>query len=309
METPYIDYEKEYVWKLSRGGNVTKLSLCSSGTTLINDRVLLNLDFGTTSGYRDLPLKHNRLHFPVVIAPWSHMAQLGYYDFLFAILTKFCLIEKVLGSDMLAKSKSCYPLFNTQFETEYLSKLGIGRSDLIDTRSRTRITADAVILANNQSCFGRISPSNISLLRQRFLPTEPTASQRKLFILRKHTRRVSNQDEVIDLVSQYGFEIIPDSYRTVDEQIELFRQAAVVVAPHGAALANLVWCSPGTEVIEFFNGSYSPPCYYYLCRILNLRYDCLIDYTKGYDSYMPYKTDDIDVDLEVLKRKLARIFA
>jgi capsular polysaccharide biosynthesis protein len=32
--------------------------------------------------------------------------------------------------------------------------------------------------------------------------------------------------------------------------IEQFAAAAVVIAPHGAGLANLVFCAPGTTVIE-----------------------------------------------------------
>ncbi|WP_170943915.1 glycosyltransferase family 61 protein [Leptolyngbya sp. BC1307] len=308
MNTNCIDYETDYVWKLQRGGKIKQLSLCSSGSVLVNNKTLLDLDFGATSGYRDFPVKLRRLHFPLVIAPWSHLAKLGYFDFLFVMLAKFCLIEKALGSDVLAEAKLCYPILNTQFEREYLTKLGIRHDALVDTKSKTRITTDCVLLSNNQKCFGRVSPSNVALLRQRFLPPEPVTPQRRLLLLRKHTRRLSNQDEVIDLVSQYGFEVIPDSYRTVDEQIQLFRQAAVIVAPHGAALANLLWCSPGTQVIEFMNGSYSPPFFYYLSHLLGLRYDCLVDYSKGDSSHITHRTDDVHADTELLKRKLDNSF-
>lgn len=308
METNWIDYDKEYVWKLERGGKIKQLSLCSSGTVLVNNNTLLNLDCGTTSGYRDLPIKPSGIHFPLVIAPWSHIVKLGYFGFLFMVVTKFCLIEKALGSDILAEAKLCYPAVGSKYELEYLSKLGVGRDALVDTKSRTRITADCMVLSNNQSSFGRISPSNVSLLRQRFLPQDFVASHRKIFLLRKSTRRVSNQDEVINLVSQYGFEIIPDTYRTVDEQIRLFREAAVIVTPHGAGLANLIWCNPGTRVIEFFNGSYHRPTFYYLSSLLGLRYGCLVDYTKGSISYRGCHATDIQVDIGLLRKKLDQIF-
>ncbi|MGI8932866.1 MAG: hypothetical protein ACR2FS_02220, partial [Phormidesmis sp.] len=122
MNTNCIDYETDYVWKLQRGGKIKQLSLCSSGSVLVNNKILINLDFGATSGYRDFPVKLRRLHFPLVIAPWSHNASIGYFDFLLQILTKFCLVEKALGSDVLAKAKLCYPILNTQFEREYLTK-------------------------------------------------------------------------------------------------------------------------------------------------------------------------------------------
>ena len=48
----------------------------------------------------------------------------------------------------------------------------------------------------------------------------------------------------------------------VQEQIDLFAGAEVVVAPHGAALANLVFCPPGVRVLELFHPRYVNPCYW-----------------------------------------------
>ena len=39
-------------------------------------------------------------------------------------------------------------------------------------------------------------------------------------------------------------------------QIQLFRNAREVVAIHGGALTNLIYCTPGTRVLEVFSGSY-----------------------------------------------------
>ena len=44
---------------------------------------------------------------------------------------------------------------------------------------------------------------------------------------------------------------------TAIAQMDLFRRAEMVVAPHGAALANLIFCPPGTQVLEL-----SPDCEY-----------------------------------------------
>jgi hypothetical protein len=38
--------------------------------------------------------------------------------------------------------------------------------------------------------------------------------------------------------------------KTLAFQIALFKQADVIIAQHGAALANLIWCKPNTTVIE-----------------------------------------------------------
>ena len=43
--------------------------------------------------------------------------------------------------------------------------------------------------------------------------------------------------------------------------VAAFAAARVVVAPHGAGLANVVFCRPGSRVVEFFNRSYVNPCF------------------------------------------------
>jgi capsular polysaccharide biosynthesis protein len=37
---------------------------------------------------------------------------------------------------------------------------------------------------------------------------------------------------------------------TIKEQMKTFAEASHIVAAHGAGLTNLLWCQPGTKVIE-----------------------------------------------------------
>jgi hypothetical protein len=37
---------------------------------------------------------------------------------------------------------------------------------------------------------------------------------------------------------------------TIKEQMKTFAEATHIVAAHGAGLVNLLWCNPGTKVIE-----------------------------------------------------------
>ena len=43
---------------------------------------------------------------------------------------------------------------------------------------------------------------------------------------------------------------------SVQEQIDVFHNAEVIVAPHGAALTNITWSQPGVRVLEMFAGTY-----------------------------------------------------
>jgi hypothetical protein len=38
----------------------------------------------------------------------------------------------------------------------------------------------------------------------------------------------------------------------IERQVHMFRNAEAIAAPHGAGLAHIAWCRPGTKVIEFF---------------------------------------------------------
>jgi hypothetical protein len=75
---------------------------------------------------------------------------------------------------------------------------------------------------------------------------------RKLFLTRKKgLRALGNREELELMLLEQGFEIVELDNVSLDFQIELFSQAAMIVAPTGAALTNMLFCQPGTKVIIF----------------------------------------------------------
>ena len=60
----------------------------------------------------------------------------------------------------------------------------------------------------------------------------------------------------------------------------LFQQASHVVAPHGAALSLTVFCSPETQVHEFY-GAHVHPCFYAISGMLG---QCYHNYNCSADS-------------------------
>jgi capsular polysaccharide biosynthesis protein len=84
-----------------------------------------------------------------------------------------------------------------------------------------------------------------------------------------------------------------------DEQITLFSQAEFVVAPHGAGLANLLFCQPGTKVLELCPETEYRPFFAYMSSKLGL--------THG---IMPCPTTDqgFNGDLQPDMEKFAGLF-
>ena len=78
------------------------------------------------------------------------------------------------------------------------------------------------------------------------------------------------------------------------DQIKLFGSADIVVAQHGAALANLVWCQPKTKVFEISDNQIRTPAFEMLSRRMKL------DYTKVLQANSHAKVD-IDYLLELIE--------
>ncbi|MCF1435761.1 DUF563 domain-containing protein [Agrobacterium vitis] len=140
---------------------------------------------------------------------------------------------------------------------------------------------------------------------------------RKLYVSRLDAgdvRRVVNEKAVCALLESRGFEIITPSELSVKEQVVAFRDAEVIVAPHGAGLANLVYCQPGvkTRVIELFQASCINACYARVCQAKGLDYTAIINPDRpGQDADGTLKEiktrNDMwqIVDLALLERVLA----
>ncbi len=82
----------------------------------------------------------------------------------------------------------------------------------------------------------------------------PRGSQRLLYLSRADAprRHISNDGEVAQTLSQMGFEYFLASKKSFREQVEAFAHARIVVAAHGAGMANIIFCQPGTLIIEFY---------------------------------------------------------
>jgi capsular polysaccharide biosynthesis protein len=74
---------------------------------------------------------------------------------------------------------------------------------------------------------------------------------RRLLVARKGpTRKIHNIEQVQAFLSRYHFETVYLEGMSMPDQILLFQSAHFIISPHGAGLANLLFCEPGTKVIE-----------------------------------------------------------
>ena len=125
-------------------------------------------------------------------------------------------------------------------------------------------------------------------------------------------RRVINEENIIEILSGFGFVSVLLESMDLDEQIALFANAKVIVAPHGSGLTNIMFCEPGTKVIELMSPNYIRPYYWAISQQLNLEHY----YVTG-ESFNCYQirelmyqnplTEDILVNLKSLKKIMGEI--
>jgi capsular polysaccharide biosynthesis protein len=151
-------------------------------------------------------------------------------------------------------------------------------------------------------------------LRDRLFPDgDAPRGERRFFVSRADAswRRVVNDDAVMDLLAEHGFERLECGQMTIGEQAAAFAEASIVVGPHGAALTNLLFTPPGAALVELFA---SPAAidlsnYRVLCARLGHRYVRLLAApVAGPRAKTPHRLD-MQVDLSLLERTLALIAA
>jgi hypothetical protein len=134
---------------------------------------------------------------------------------------------------------------------------------------------------------------------------------RRIYISRRDSsaRRMLNEEDLIETLCKYGFEIVSLSDLSFESQVRLFSEAVIVVASHGAGLANLIFCSPVTFVLELFVESYVQWSMRRLGSLISVRYGCIVGNEVGFSVGQHGKVWIVDIGLveSTLSRMLACI--
>jgi hypothetical protein len=162
------------------------------------------------------------------------------------------------------------------------------------------------IVRNPILACGSMSEESVWWLR-RHVGIVTTSGRRRIYLRRstKGTRAggsggVSESEEFLDFLAQNGFETVDFSDRElrIDEQVNMLDGAAVILAPHGAALTNLAYLSPPLSVIEVI-GSMTPRAFF-----MHISAMCGFDHHAVFSSVFD-ENRNIVVDVNDLRDALA----
>ncbi|MEM7579943.1 MAG: glycosyltransferase family 61 protein [Cyanobacteria bacterium P01_A01_bin.80] len=205
------------------------------------------------------------------------------------------------------------------FHRETLNMLGIDDSKIL----QEACIADRIIvgLSSRFADFASVTKFEFGLapiVKENYLFTRnlflnfllPNSRNRRIYVSRGKVKRrkIINESEVINLLLRYGFEIVSMDNKTIAEQAEMFSEASIIVAPHGAALTNLLFIQPETCVIELIPYGYVNNCFYALSNYGNAYYSYLQGKDTNQNNITPNKRD-IFIDIDKLDFLCSKAFA
>lgn len=86
-------------------------------------------------------------------------------------------------------------------------------------------------------------------------------SYKRIFLDRSGNHRgLLNRQEVTETLEANGFKIVRPEKMLFEEQVKLFRNAEIIVAPSGAALSNIIFCKPKTKVVVLTSSIHQGDC-------------------------------------------------
>ena len=163
------------------------------------------------------------------------------------------------------------------------------------------ITDHPVVTSGNSSSDIQNIPSWIILwLKNNFLKNISLQKKKnKIYIDRedsisnKNQRLINNENEVREFLLKKGFALVKLADLNFKEQIELFNSAETIVGLHGAGFSNIVFCNPGTKIVELRNST-SGLLFENLAKKNNLNYSSIIVGKKNLVNSKKIFTKDIN---------------
>lgn len=168
---------------------------------------------------------------------------------------------------------------DTPLLRRFLELLGVGTDRLVDLSKVRHVRCENLFAGSYQSGPGHYHPEFLKWLRCRMQTRQSTAtrtSKKAIFLSRRNanSRRLINEEELINTFPFENIHRVSLERLTLDEQLDLFQQATAVVAPHGGGLSHLAWARPGLPVLELFPPGFFNACYWELASAVGARYGC-----------------------------------
>ncbi|WP_460851708.1 glycosyltransferase family 61 protein [Nocardioides montaniterrae] len=219
----------------------------------------------------------------------------NYYHFLYDAIARYGLFEKALPGLV---PDAVVVAHGSGYQRQLLELAGIP-GPYLQPANGTTYQADRLLVPNNPNWALQAPPSMVDWLRDRLRAKNPPAEPQRLFLTRGSTpttRIYVEEAELMGLLAPQGFQRVDPGTLSVQEQIDLFSRAEIIVAPHGAGLTNLTFSPRGVKVLELFPSTYVHRGLYAIAQALDADYRYLVaDGRGGPDGPNAGIADDVSI--------------
>ena len=232
----------------------------------------------------------------------------NYYHWLVQGLPRVDLVARTVGIDACDRFR--LPPDVPPFVTESMAGYGIHRDRVFAAEAGAVVyQCERLVVAGQARRFSDVPRWVCDGLRARYLPRSAAGAPKRVYLGRgtAQHRRVVNEDCVIELLADRGFESLTMDGLTIAEQAAAVSAADWIVGPHGAALANVVFAPRTATLVELVNKNYPVKAFEHLARVMELGYIPLAGTEPALAPWIgaPWQTDaDIVADVDALRSVL-----
>jgi capsular polysaccharide biosynthesis protein len=177
-------------------------------------------------------------------------------------------------------------LGNAPYERETLTLAGIPKEKIFPVSAASHFRCERIITTSLRADHWQHTlPARVpGYLRDLAgVTVGGTSRRRRLYLTRRSAsfRRVLNEEALLPVLARHGFEIFDPGTLSVVEQAKIFASAEAIISPHSSAMTNLIFCTPGTAVLEIFPADYFDVSFWTAATTSGCRYHAAVGERVG----------------------------
>ena len=222
-------------------------------------------------------------------------------------------IKLLLSKMLISEIKNIYVTKLNKFQNQSFSYLGLKSFKIIDPNIFRHVKADQIISVSHPYYFKKTwfyAQSNLPSWIIKFLRNDISKkvkskkkSYKRIFIdrsdsLQNHSKLINNT-EVIKYLKSKRYKCLRLTELNLKDQISIFKNCNIIIAPHGAGLSNIAFCKKKTKVIEIIPHDNKNFLFKRISKINKLKYKSIY-----LDKIYNNKNGDMHLNLDDLKKYL-----
>ena len=239
----------------------------------------------------------------------------NYFHFIFDILPKIYLLSSKID---LQKINYFYVSDPNKLQIKIFSILGINKKKLLSSKKFKHIIAEEIYAVDHpwynegyvQKSCQKIPKWTVYKNRKVFLSNYRNnikkVSKKKIFLDRSSSKynhcQIKNLIDIKKIILEKKLKIYKPEFLSFKEQINLFKNSSIIIGAHGAAFSNIIFCKPGTKIIEIIPADHPNRIFERFSKILKLRYFRIETKPDNFDANYPFRINLNQKNLNFIKK-------